>query len=110
MCFAANVDFIALHDLLNGITDVAQSHVNARFLYHDEDKHVAPAKGPHPNASVRRIPDRIQQTVPSWLEIHGEGGIDNSAVNMHAKIHLHHIPLVQHLVRTSASDRFLAQE
>jgi hypothetical protein len=32
MRLAPNVDLVALHDLLDGVADVAHTHVNAGFL------------------------------------------------------------------------------
>lgn len=50
----------------------------------------------YPNTSIGSILDSFQERIIDRVKSHGEGAINNSAVYMCAKIHLHHITLLQH--------------
>jgi hypothetical protein len=77
---AAQLDLVALHHLLNALADLAQSRVYAREF----------------DARVGRLFHRVQQRIVHGIERHRECAVDNVAVDVHAKVHFHHIGGTQH--------------
>ena len=83
VALATNLALVALHDLLNGSTNVRHAYVNASLL----------------DTGVGGILARIDQIVVGRVEMHGEGRIDNAAVDVHTKVDLHDVLLLEdHLV------------
>ena len=73
-------DLVALHRLLDGGADVTHADVNARLA----------------DTRVGGILDGLQQRIVHRVEGHGEGTVDNAAVEVRAKVDLHDVAVVEH--------------
>lgn len=87
MCLAANLNFVRLHNLLDRFSDIAHADVDTRFLW----SATAFRSRTHPDPGVRGILDSFKQSVPRRLKVHGECGIHNPSVHVHAKIDFHDV-------------------
>lgn len=80
---AVDLDLVALHDLLDGSTNVAHAHVDTGLL----------------DTGVGGGLDGLEKGVVAGVEGDGEGAVDDAAVDVDTEIHLHDVVLLQnHLV------------
>lgn len=82
MGLAADLDLVALHDLLDGLSDIAQAHIDASLA----------------DTRLGRVLDGLEEAVPRRLPREGECRVDDAALDVHAKVDLEHVRLLQHLV------------
>lgn len=83
VCLPLDLALVALHDLLDRSANVRHAHIDTCFL----------------NTCVGSILARIDQVVIGWVEVHGEGRVDNASVDVHTKVDLHDVLLLEyHLV------------
>ena len=106
----ADLDLVALHDFLDGGADVADAHVDAGGLGVNRSALTLGTRvrgegrrwGVYPHARVGGVLDCGQQVVVGRVKGHGEGAVEDPAVDVHAKVNSQDILLLQH-------DRLLAR-
>ncbi|KFM23270.1 hypothetical protein F751_3461 [Auxenochlorella protothecoides] len=77
---AVQLHLVRLHDLLHLRADVAEPDVHARGA----------------DAGVGGRAHRVEQRRVTRVVRHGEGAVDDAAVDLRAKVHLHHVVVSQH--------------
>ena len=86
---AADLDLVALHDFLDGGADVADAHVDAGVLRYQlvfRPGAIRGREGCHLDACVGGILHRGQEVVVGRVKGHGEGAVEDPAVDVDAEV------------------------
>mmetsp|Transcript_36851 Transcript_36851/g.83100 ORF Transcript_36851/g.83100 Transcript_36851/m.83100 type:complete len:333 (+) Transcript_36851:849-1847(+) len=77
---SVDLNLVGLHDFLDSLADIAQSHVDACLL----------------DAGIGRLLDRLGQRVVAGVEVVGESAVDDPPVDVSAEVELDNVVVLQH--------------
>lgn len=96
ICLSVEFHLVALHGFLDGCANITDANVNASFLRSCEHRSRSFNAERYLDSCIRGILDGREKVVINRVPRHGEGAVDNPAVEMDSKVDLHNIILVQH--------------
>jgi hypothetical protein len=98
--FGPHRDLVALHNLLNGLSDVTHPNIDSSRLrqkFHVSCRAVERRRTArtNPNPSVGGVLDGLEEFVIRRFKGEGEGRVDDSSVDVNAKVDFENVPLLE---------------